>query len=115
MKISILMTYYKRIRELKNTLHSFRESKHDDFEVIIVDDATGDGEHDSKSVVGEFSDLDIKLIRIDPKDKWWLNPSVPFNIGFKGASGEKIIIQNAECFHNGDVISYTANDLKENQ
>ena len=54
MKISIVMTYYKRIRELKNTLHSFIESKHDDFEVIIVDDATGDGEHDSKSVVGEY-------------------------------------------------------------
>ena len=65
MKISVVMTYYKRIRELKNTLRSFRESAHNDFEVVIVDDATGDGEHDSRLISSEFCDLDIKLIRID--------------------------------------------------
>ena len=115
MKISIVMTYFKRIKELKNTLHSFRESKHNDFEVIIVDDATGEGEHDSRNVVDEFPDLDIKLIRIDAEDKWWPNTCIAFNIGFDKASGEKIILQNAECFHNGDVISHTANNLKENK
>ena len=109
------MTYYKRIRELRNTLRSFRESKHNDFEVIIVDDATGDGEHDSKNIVNEFSDLDIKLIRINAEDKWWPNTCIAFNTGFDRASGEIIILQNAECFHNGDVISYTADNLKENK
>ncbi len=109
------MTYYKRIRELKNTLSSFRKTKHDNFEVIIVDDGTWDGEHDSRVVLEDFPDIDIKLIRIDPDDKWWSNPNIAFNIGFSKASGEKIILQNAECFHNGDIIFHTATDLKENQ
>ena len=109
------MTYYRRIRELKNTLSSFRETKHEDFQVIIVDHGTwNDEEHDSTQITEDFKDIDIKLIRINPEDKWWPNPSVPFNIGFGKASGEKIILQNAECFHNGDIISFTANNLKEN-
>jgi len=115
MKISIVMTYYKRIRELRNTLGSFRETSHKDFEVIIVDDGSWDGEHDCSDIPEEFNDLDIKLIRINPDDKWWVNPSIVFNIGFKKATGEKVIIQNAESFHNKDIISYTANNLKENQ
>ena len=40
MKISIVMTYFDRIKQLKNSLYSISLSKYDDFNVIIIDDVS---------------------------------------------------------------------------
>jgi GT2 family glycosyltransferase len=38
---------------------------------------------------------------------------VPYNIGFKNVSTNKIIIQNPECLHLGDIISAVNNNLND--
>ena len=113
MKISIVMAYYNRSSQLKNTLKSILHSaNHSQVEVIIVDDASTEL-HRLENIISDF-DLDIKLLRIEPFDKKWVNPCIPFNIGFKKAIGDLIIFQNPECLHVGDIISVSKMLIKNN-
>jgi len=112
MKISIVMAYYNRRNLLYNTLKTIEKSSiKNDVEIIIVDDASKKEEQidDFKS---KFN-LNIIIEKIDLSNKWWINPSVPFNIGFKKATGDVIIIQNPECMHNGDIIKYVNENIKK--
>jgi glycosyltransferase involved in cell wall biosynthesis len=110
MKISIVTAYHNRKNLLINTLKSISKSKHNDFEVIVVDDASSE-EHRVEDLLKEYSFM--KLIRLEPENKWYVNSCIPFNIGFKETSGDIVILQNPECFHTDDIISYTANNLNE--
>lgn len=93
------MAYYNRAEQLERTLSTIAQSEVKDYELVIVDDA---------------SDTPLEgAIRVDPKDKWWTNPCIPFNMAFKEAKGDIIIIQNPECFHYGDVLSYVLNNVRD--
>jgi len=110
---SIVMAYYNRKHLLYETLRSIEASEcKDEAEIIIVDDGS-DPEHNLNTVGMDF-DLDIRVLRVDPEDKWYVNPCVVYNKGFKEAKGEVVIIQNPECFHLGDVLSL-AKELKDTQ
>jgi glycosyltransferase involved in cell wall biosynthesis len=103
MKIVIVMTYWNRQYQLNTTLKSIAETKHNDFEVVVVDDAS------KEDIVLGVHSFPIHVIKIKDKDKRWTNPEPAYNTGLKYAMTLKpdvIIIQNAECYHVGDVISY---------
>lgn len=112
MKISIVMAYYNRRALLIKTLESITNTTYDDFEIVVVDDASTQLINDLPSM---FPTLDIRVIQIDKKDKWWVNPCIPNNIGFGIASGDVIIIQNPECLHMGDIISYVSENITDNK
>lgn len=101
MKIVIVMTYYERQFQLNKTLLSLLNSEHKDFEVVIVDDAS------PSDIL--LSKLPYSATVIKIKDKKWTNPEPAYNIGIAEAirrGAEIVILQNAECYHVGDVISY---------
>ncbi|HUX56863.1 MAG TPA: glycosyltransferase [Bacteroidales bacterium] len=101
MKIVIVLTYYNRPFQLQQTLKSFTKTAHNDFEVIIVDDCSPDKPH-----IG-ISDFPVEVIRT--KNKKWLDGSPAYNLGFIRAfekNPDVIIIQNAETYHEGDIINY---------
>jgi glycosyltransferase involved in cell wall biosynthesis len=110
-KISIVTAYYNRKELFYRTLKSIEKSKFKDFELIVVDDGSS-SEHRLEEYLSEFSFL--KIIRIEPKDKWYVNPCIPFNMGIRAAVGEIIILQNPECLHVHDVLTYVNENLKEN-
>jgi GT2 family glycosyltransferase len=56
---------------------------------------------------------EAKIIRIEQKDKWWHNPCIPFNMAFKEAKGDVVIIQNPECIHMEDVLSYVHENIRD--
>ena len=113
-KISIVMTAYNRNKQLDHTLHTVTKSKMaKNTEIIIVDDAS---KEPITKVVNKYKDqLDIKPIYISKQNKWWINPCIPYNIGFGKATGDIVVIQNAEVVHIGDVLSFIHDNLKENQ
>jgi glycosyltransferase involved in cell wall biosynthesis len=102
--ISIVMAYLNRKALLDKTLESIRNSQIKNYELIIVDDGS-----DEPLVCDE-----AKVIRIEPKDKWWSNPVIPFNMGFKEAKGDVVLIQNPECYHIGDVLTYVTEHIELN-
>ena len=114
MNISIVMAYFNRKELLYNTMKSIEHywPQGDHNEIIVVDDASDDG-NDIAELKDVFN-LDIKIISIKREEKIWINPCIPFNIGFSKAKNDIIIIQNPECIHHGNIIKYTLNNIKEN-
>jgi len=102
--ISIVMAYKNRQTLLFHTLHTINDSAVKDLEIIIVDDASNDNEKISD--LSNIFDLDIKVIEIPQKQRTWNNPCIPFNMGFKAAIGDVILMQSPECLHVGDVLAY---------
>jgi len=110
--ISIVTAYYNRKRLFVRTLQSISLNYGKiDFEVIVVDDGSDDNER-LEDLQKDFPFL--RVIRLEKENKWYSNPCIPFNIGFEEAIGDKIIIQNPECYHFGDILQYVNENLKEN-
>ena len=106
MKITIVISYYQRLDQLINTLDSFRQYK--DINVVIVDDNSPD---DIQIQPYQFP---IDILKL--KEKHWIAPCPVFNFGFVYAlksSPDAIIIQNAECYHRGDIIGYVRANLTQ--
>lgn len=107
-KIAIVMTYFNRERLLIKTLESIVESKHPGFRIIVVDDASMPPLPSSM--------LGMEFIRIKPSQKCWTCPVVPYNMGIARAleqDADIIILQNAECYHIGDVLMYANDNLAD--
>jgi hypothetical protein len=66
MKLSIVMTYHERLFQLENTLASIKYWAPDDFELIIVDDASKFAPLD-ETFRAKFIELPIRLVRIEKK------------------------------------------------
>ncbi len=99
--ISICMAYYNRQELLDRTIKSIKSSVIKDYEIIIVDDAS--------SI--PVSCPEAQIITIKQEEKWWHNPCLVYNMAFKQAKGDIIIIQNPECMHYGDVLKYTVDNI----
>jgi len=101
MKIVIVMTYFDRQFQLNKTLHSFTGTHHNDFEVMIVDDCS--------SVPPEIGIHDFPITVLKTENKQWIDGSPAYNIGIAEAlkKADIIILQNAETYHVGDIISYS--------
>lgn len=102
-KLSIVMSYFNRKNLLLRTLESIKSSRYkEDIEIILVDDGSS-AEHRLEDITHNYP-FPINLIRIEPKTKNYVNPCIPFNLGFKQVKADKVLIQNPECFHVGDLI-----------
>ncbi|QKF94410.1 glycosyltransferase family 2 [Fadolivirus algeromassiliense] len=108
--ISIIMTTYNRPKQTYHTLDTISRSSYKNVQIVIVDDS-------------EQPSLDIETLKrynmhidyVTIKNKFWINPCINYNIGFKIAKGTKIIIQNSEVCHVGDIVTYVNDNLKQNQ
>jgi hypothetical protein len=101
--ISIIMTACNRSRQTYFTLKTIQNSSHKAIQVIIVDDS--DKDRITKEELEKFP-FYIDFISINTQNKNWVNPVVNYNIGFEYIQGCKVVIQNAEVCHVGDVLSY---------
>lgn len=104
--ISIVMAYHNRREQLLRTLSSILLTKYDlnKLQIIIVDDCSN-SENMLDDIVNLYPSLNIKLIKINVNDKKWVCSCIPFNIGFNDIKYNKVIIQNPESYHNGDILS----------
>jgi len=113
--ISIVMSYLNRKEQTLQTLQGFQQlyANKYNFEVVIIDDNSNQ-QNKLDKVIKQFT-YPINLIEISAEEKGnRVNPCSAYNKGFKNAKGRIIIIQNPECYHVGDILGYTINNLNEN-
>jgi GT2 family glycosyltransferase len=108
--ISIATSYYNRKELFRLTLKSITKSEFKDIEVIAVDDGSS-SEHRIEDLVDEFPFL--KVIRVEPEDKWYINCCIPFNMAIREAKGDIIVLQNPECLHANDVLTYLNKNVND--
>ncbi|MDA3616416.1 glycosyltransferase family 2 protein [Polluticaenibacter yanchengensis] len=111
--ISIVTAYFNRKKLLIRTLESLKDAYGKvNFEMIVVDDGSKEDERlDDLLSIYPF----LKVCRIEPNEKWYSNPCIPFNKGFELAKGDKIILQNPECYHFHNILEYVDQNLKQNE
>lgn len=109
--ITVVMTASNRSKQTHYTLKSFTNSNFKNIQVVLVDDSDTDPIYVEDLKRYPFW---IDFIKINKSRKDWHNPCVNYNIGFLFVKGEKVIIQNAEVCHVGDVLDcvYQTVDLE---
>jgi hypothetical protein len=109
--ISIVCTYHNRKSQFITTLNTIKfqieNSDLEDVEVICVNHNSGE-ENNIDDLPKDFNFLKVINLNTDTK-----NPCIPYNVGFSNTVGDKIIIQNAECCHIGNIIQKTSERLNE--
>src|SRR5208282_4380548 len=90
--VSIVITTRDRAALLSVTLKSITEQAYKDYEIIVVDDGT---DAETPAICQEYS---TEYIHVGRKDVY-RNPAQPINIGLRRATGDGVILQNAECKH----------------
>jgi len=106
--ISIVMTAFNRSIQTYFTLQTIQNSSYKNIQLIIVDDS--DIDPIKKDVLEKYP-FYIDYININRKNKNWINPVVNYNIGFQYIMGNKVVIQNAEVCHIGDVLRYMGTQM----
>lgn len=107
MKVSIIMAYHNRKRQVIRTLDGFQNNYFDkyNFEVIIVDDNSSE-RHKLHDILSNYK-FPLQYIVISEEEKQnYVNPCIVFNKGFSLATGQIVMIQNPECYHVGDLLAY---------
>lgn len=107
------MGYFNRLSLLAHTLKTISQTTCNDFEVIVVDDYS-DPQHSPHALASQYSFVKVINMSDEIAPRNYINPCVVYNTGFKYASGDKIIIQNPECCHVGDVLSFVSSNLTNN-
>jgi len=103
--VALVLTYYDRAFQTLVTLESIGRSAYDNFVVVLVDDASPE----PFDVHGVRFRFNLAVIRLD--NKRWHSPDVAYNVGIGMAlqlGAEVIVLQNAESFHMGDVVTLAA-------
>lgn len=110
--ISIVMTSHNRSKQVYFTLKTISDSCFKNIHIILVDDSDSD-----KVDLEKLRELPfyIDFIEINKEQKCWHNPCINYNIAFEYVKGSKVVIQNSEVCHIGDVLTFIDNNLKENE
>lgn len=98
--VSVVMTSYNRAKLLLRTLSSIA-GQGADVEVIVVEDGYDGGE--TKAVCDSFGAKYLQ--RKNRPGAVWSNPAIPTNMGLRAATGDIVILQNAEVMHTGNLIA----------
>src|SRR6267142_5269954 len=96
--ISLVITTFNRPSQLLATLHSIDKQWPigipRSWEIVVVDDGDDDRTED---ICQSFSARYFRLNR--PRSDHYRNQARPLNVGIKAATGDVILLQNAECRH----------------
>lgn len=117
MKYSIIMPYYDRAEQLKNTLQSFIRLYSDrmDFQIVlVVDNKMSTRMTQQYYAVTAAYEGQLQICTIWSSGKNLYNPAIAFNEGAEWASGSILILTSPECKHETNILAEMDVEFKEN-
>ena len=111
--ISVIMPYFHRPEQLKNTLDSYWHFYHkeaEDIEIILIDD--GSPTEEARKILLRSGFPHASYVRLDREKRG--NPTVPFNMGVEMAKSPLLLLTNPENMHLGNVIDDAVENAKPN-
>src|SRR6056300_1218457 len=107
-KVSILITSYNRLEDLKDTIIKTKKLFYNNFEIIIVDNGSSDG---TKQFLNNINDKNINILLIKENK----GPAYAHDYGMRACKGEFIITIDDDCFLQPNVISHTVEIFNNNK
>lgn len=104
--ISVIMAYFQRPLQLRNTLESYRHfyGSDLDYEVVIVDDSSYKHQ-ELLDLLKEFEDIKFVTEYVDRKSRQVRGPGVVMNRAAELASSPILALTNPENLHLGPVLT----------
>ncbi len=108
--VSVVICARNESANLRKNLQSVLEQKHEDFEVVVVNDCSTD---DTDDVLGEFMKKykQLRVTSIAPDQKFTHGKKLALTVGIKAARHEWLVFTDADC---GIVSDQWLNRLQEN-
>jgi len=119
MNVSVIIPVYNRKERITACLESVLRQAHDDFEVIVIDDASTDG---TSQVLDNVKDPRARVIRLTENRGY----SYTRNLAVTKAEGKFIVFTDSDCtvakdwidelirpFSNGPLIMITAGKIED--
>jgi glycosyltransferase involved in cell wall biosynthesis len=110
--ISVVMTSHNRSKQVYFTLKTLSDSSVKHVQVVLVDDSTHDPVDIERLRAFPFY---IDFVQVRRDNKKWHNPCVNYNLGFRFVRGSKVVIQNSEVCHVGDVLQFVRDHVHDNR
>jgi biofilm PGA synthesis N-glycosyltransferase PgaC len=108
--VSVIVCARNEAENLRKNLPSILNQKHEDFEVIVVDDCSTDH---TGEVLGEFlrTYKNLHTTSISPDKKFTHGKKLAITVGVKAAKNEWLVFTDADCYAETD---QWLNRLQEN-
>lgn len=94
--VSIVVCAKNEAENLERLVPQLLAQKHDDFEVILVNDRSSDGTLD---VIDRFREIDkrVQKVNVEHNENFWGNKKYALTLGIKKASHQRMLFIDADC------------------
>ena len=94
--VSLIVCAKNEAENLKNHIPLWLEQDHQDFELILIDDASVD---DSLEVMESFQadNPEIQIVKVKNNEAFWANKKYALTLGLKRAKNQRLLFTDADC------------------
>lgn len=94
--VSVIICAKNEAENLKEYLPKFLDQDHQDYEIILINDASND---ETLEVMEEFQKRDgrIKIVNVENNEAFWANKKYALTLGIKKAKNPYLLFTDADC------------------
>lgn len=94
--VSVIICAKNEAENLRNFLPKILQQNHTEFEVIVINDASGD---ETLEILEEFQRKDdrVKIVDVQNNEAFWANKKYALTLGIKKAKNSYLLFTDADC------------------
>ncbi|MEG9327983.1 glycosyltransferase [Salinimicrobium catena] len=99
--VSVIICAKNEAENLRNFLPLILSQDHPDFEVVVINDASGD---ETLEVIEEFQQKDarVRVVNVKNNEAFWANKKYALTLGIKKAKNPYLLFTDADCRPESD-------------
>ncbi|MDB9722045.1 glycosyltransferase family 2 protein [Nitrosopumilus sp.] len=109
-KVSIILPARNEEKYLENCLDSLIDQDYQNYEIIVIDDASEDS---TGKIIAEYAKKNSKIIHVsaNSKPEGWMGKNWACMEGYRQSTGELLLFTDADTKHSKQVISLSVSHL----